>query len=83
MPTIVDDWIAEIRDAIRHTPIDWDAIRSAKVSLRVEARTIEQKSAVETLMLASDRPAVQQAASAIERAFLEGMPGDDGWPRRF
>lgn len=83
MPTLVEDWIAEIRDAIRRTPIDWAAIRGAKVSLRTEARTHEQNSAVDILLRASDRPEIERAASAVERAFLEGKPGPDGLPRRF
>ena len=83
MPTLVEDWIAVIRNAILRTPIDWDAIRGAKVRLRVEARTNEQKSAVEILLRASDRPGIERAASAVERAFLEAKPGADGRPRRF
>ena len=81
-PAHADDLIAKIGDAVRRTPINWAAIRGVYLSLSGDARTDEQKSAVDSLKHASDRPGVERAATAVQRAFLEGKPGANGWPRR-
>ena len=78
-----DDWLSKLERASRTSPIDWDQIRGVQQMLSVEARTQEQKSAVEALKQAFDRPGIERARTQIERTFLNGKPGADGWPRRF
>jgi hypothetical protein len=60
----VEAWLTRIRNAVGVTPMDWDAIRGATMSLEGEARTKEQKAAVETLKRASHDQGVLRAASA-------------------
>ena len=79
-PYGVEAWLTRIRDAVNQAPIDWNAIRGASMSLDGEARTKEQKTAVEQLK--SEVSAVQRAVSAVEQTFLDGKPGIDGWPRK-
>jgi hypothetical protein len=83
MPSLIDEAIAQIHEATRRQPIDWSAIRGAAMTLDREARTTEQKAAVEQLKRAADSTRVSMAVIAIERAFLQGKSGDDGWPRKF
>jgi hypothetical protein len=79
----VETWIAEIGEGCHREPIDWNAIRGASMSLDAEARTKEQKFAVEQLKRSSNRPEVERALIGVQQAFLDGRPGADGWPRRF
>jgi hypothetical protein len=78
----VDGWLTRIGNTVAATPIDWSAIRCATTSLEGEARTKDQKAAVEELKRAAEGTTVQRAASAVERAFLDGKLGADGWPRK-
>jgi hypothetical protein len=81
-PHGVEAWLTRLRNGVNQAPIDWNAIRGASMSLDGEARTKDQKTAVEQLKRASEGSAVQRAVSAVERTFLDGKPGIDGWPRR-
>jgi hypothetical protein len=83
MINLVEECIARIREACGHQPIEWDAIRSASMSLDSEAQTKDQKTAIDQLKNAKDSRSVAIAASAVERAFLQGKPDIGGWPRRF
>lgn len=80
--TSVDALVDQIRRAAADS-IQWDAIRGAAIDLDVRAQTQEQIAAVAKLKSVSDSISVLRATCAVERAFLDGKPGVDGWPRRF
>jgi hypothetical protein len=81
--TFIDECIDQISQASRRDPIDWVAIRAVAIRIETEARTEEQKVAADKLKRASDVTRVSMALGAIQRAFLQGKPDADGWPRRF
>ncbi len=83
MPNAIEQHVADIREACRHEPINWAVIRNATSDLSRAGQTADQQSAIKDLARATYRHAVERAANAIERAFLDGTPGADGWPRRF
>lgn len=78
-----DVLIGQIRKAVGAVPLDWDLIRSAAISLDIQSETKQQVAAVEKLKSAADLMSVLRATLAAERAFLQGKPGADGWPRNF
>ena len=79
---MIEVYLDRVSDACNKRPPDWDAIRSAAMSLDLEARTQQQKDAVQRLKQASTIGAATRAAESISRAFLDGKPGADGWPCR-
>lgn len=82
-PTEIDRIVAILREAAAHEPIDWDVIRGECLTLDGHhAQTEAERKAVHRLRAAEDRTQLRFAISAVERAFLDGKPGLDGWPRR-
>lgn len=77
----IDGRIARIRQACAADPIDWNAIRGAAIGLDREAKTKDQKAAVQQLKDAADQRQILMAVGSIQRAFLQGKPDADGWPR--
>lgn len=81
--TYVDECMDKIRKACSREPMDWDAIRREAATLGARAATTAERTAVQRLLNASDHHCVLVDTVAVEKAFLEGKPDLDGYPRRF
>jgi hypothetical protein len=68
--------------ASREKP-DWGEVESVRMHLDLEANTKPQKEAVAGLRHALQRGNLAMIAQQIQKAFLDGTPGADGWPRKF
>jgi hypothetical protein len=62
---------------------DFARVNEIRVTLDREAATAKQHEAVNRLRGAETAHEIFRAITALKRAFLDGTPGNDGWPRRF